>query len=123
MTEKLFINCSNHSSANWSRKQKEAAGMYGCIKDFSFPEVDPAWSREEIYACAERLCQKILAQNPEAVMCQGEFTLTYAVVKRLKKENVKVVAACSRRQSEEAVREDGSLEKRTVFQFVRFREY
>lgn len=123
MGERIFINCSNHTSMKWSKEQREAAQMYGKVEDLPFPEVDPAWGKDEIFDCAERVCEIILAKEPDAVMCQGEFTLTYAVVARLKKENIKVVAACSRRQSEEVVRADGSTEKRNVFKFVRFREY
>lgn len=123
MEGKRFINCSNHPSANWCREQREAAEVYGRIEDFPFPEVEPGWDREQICECAERLCKAILEREPEAVMCQGEFTLTYAIVDRLKKEPVKVLAACSRRAAEECRKEDGSIEKRTVFQFVKFREY
>lgn len=56
-------------------------------------------------------------------MCQGEFTLTYAIVTRLKKNGITVFAACSRRGTEEIRNADGSTQKKVLFSFERFREF
>ena len=84
--EKVFINCSNHPSAIWSKEQKQAAEAYGQIRDIDFPEVDPGWTEQEIQREADRICGEIFQYNVAAVMCQGEFTLTYAIVRNLRKE-------------------------------------
>lgn len=84
MEERRFINCSNHPSANWCREQRESAEIYGKIEDFPFPDVDPGWDSTQIRVCAEKICREILENKPNAVMCQGEFTLTYAIVEQLK---------------------------------------
>ncbi len=55
-------------------------------------------------------------------MCQGEFCLSYHVIERLKKAGVRVVAACSERVVEEVYGKTGT-EKKSVFQFIQFREY
>ena len=121
--EKVFINCSNHPSAIWSKEQKQAAEAYGQIRDIDFPEVDPGWTEQEIQREADRICGEIFRYNVAAVMCQGEFTLTYAIVRKLKERKIPALAACSSRRTEETVNENGSTQKSTVFIFERFRKY
>mgnify|MGYP003306754194 CR=1 FL=1 len=41
----------------------------------------------------------------------------------LKKQGIKVVAACSERRAEENVKDDGIIEKNSIYEFVQFREY
>ena len=121
--EKVFVNCSNHPSKRWSKGQKEAAEEYGRIVDTRFPEVDPAWTAEQVHAEAERICREIDKYCVGAVMCQGEFTLTYSIVSRLKKKGITVLAACSRRRTEETTNEDGTIQKKVIFSFEGFREF
>ena len=116
---KRFVNFSNHPSANWSKEQIEAAEKYGEICDYPFPSISATADEEEIAALADITAEKILAMNPEAVMCQGEFTLTYAVICRLVRHDVPVLAACSERQ----VRELPDGKKEVVFRFEGFRKY
>ena len=59
----------------------------------------------------------------DAVMVQGEFTLVYGVVNRLKNAGIKVVSACSERKAIEYQDEYGNDIKENRFSFVRFREY
>ena len=118
----IFVNFSNHASCNWSQEQLCEAGKYGEIIDLPFPSV-PAEMEEEGIAClADKCVEKIMASSqgtaPAAVMCQGEFTLAFAVTKRLRKMNIPVVAACSERIAEV---KDGA--KISVFRFRRFRCY
>lgn len=123
MGEKVFINCSNHPSEKWCGAQRQEAEKYGTIVDIPFPEVDPVCTTEQVQALAEQICEKIDPYNAAAVMCQGEFTLTYAIVSRLKKKGVIALAACSRRKTEETVKEDGSIQKKVIFDFEGFREF
>lgn len=116
---KRFVNFSNHPSANWSKEQTEAAERYGEICDYPFPSISATADEEEIAALADITAEKIMAMNPEAVMCQGEFTLTYAVICRLVRQDVPVLAACSERQ----VRELPDGKKEVVFRFEGFRKY
>lgn len=118
----MFINFSNHPSGKWSIEQIRAAEEFGQIKDFPFPEVSPAATGEEIAEMAEKIKDEILQMHPDAVLCQGEFTLAYAVTSRLKRENIKVIAACSERRVEEVV-ENNATVKRLIFRFAGFREY
>lgn len=118
MREKKFINFTNHKSEAWEQKQIDAAREYGEIMDIPFPNVDPQCSEQEIKEIGEQCCREILWHNPEAVLCQGEFTLTVEIVQRLKSAGVRVLAACSER----VVTEREGI-KTSVFRFVRFREY
>lgn len=121
--EKVFINCSNHPSETWCAEQKKAAEEYGRIVDIRFPEVDPGWTNAQVNAEAERICGEIDQYNAAAVMCQGEFTLTYAIISRLKEKGITVLAACSRRRTEEIINDDGSTQKKALYSFEGFREF
>lgn len=114
----VFINFSNHPSSNWDTLQLNAAHSLGEIIDIPFPNVSPESTPEDIYKISTACVEQILQHSPCAVLCQGEFTLTYAVVSLLKKNNIKVLAACSERQVVTV-----SNEKRSIFSFVQFREY
>jgi len=113
-----FINLSNHPSAAWGDAQKEAALKYGELVDVQFPAVDPRASKEEVEALAEKILKQVLELSPAAVMCQGEFTLAYAIVNLLKKNGIPALAGCSDRLVEER---DGK--RISEFVFVQFREY
>ena len=119
----MFINCSNHKSSDWSKEQLDAARMYGDIVEIPFPAVKADSTMEEIESTAEEICSRIVTLSPTCVMCQGEFTLTYALVKRLLIAGINTVAACAERSVEEKKLEDGSTQKTAVFRFVGFRNY
>ena len=95
---KKFVNCSNHPSRLWSVMQRETAEKYGEIVD-------------------------ILALEPTAVMCMGEFVVCFRIVQKLKARGIKVLASCSERRATEHVKEDGTVQKETLFVFQGFREY
>ena len=114
-----FVNFTNHPVETWEDSQVTAAQVYGEIIDIPFPVVRPNAGEEEIIVLAEQSIEKIMTMEPVAVMCQGEFTLAYAVINRLKMRDVKVVAACSERMVE--INEEGK--KVVTFHFERFREY
>lgn len=119
----VFINFSNHPSSKWSKEQIDAALKYGALVDVEFPKVNPAATEEDIKVLGDECVKKILSLSPNIVMCQGEFTLTYYVVDRLKENGVQCVSACSERVAEEHKAEDGTLIKSSIFKFVSFRSY
>lgn len=119
----IVINFTNHPSEFWDITQKEAALKYGEIVDIPFPHVDENANSEEVVQLAQEYIDKIIEMKPTMVVCQGEFCLTYHVIKQLKKNNIKVMAACSKRETYEIQNVDGSVVKTAVFKFVRFREY
>lgn len=120
---KTFVNFSNHTSTSWTIAQREAAEQYGEIVDVTFPQVEPSADETQVKTLAEKMLKEILACDPAAVMVQGEFTLVYRVVTGLLERGIPAVAACSERKTEEWLQEDGTVVKKAVFQFVRFREY
>lgn len=117
----MLINYSNHPNSSWDEKQKEAAKKWGGdeIVDFPFLNVDSNWDENKIKAQAEEEVKKILELQPAAVMCQGEFCLSYSIIGKLQQHGITVIAACSER----VVEMKSQNEKVVKFQFVRFREY
>lgn len=101
----------------------KSAEFYGDIKDISFPDVNVGLTSEEIDSLSEKYVMEILSYNPSCVLCQGEFTLAYAVILKLRQKGIRVVAACSERVVSERINSDGNAEKLSVFNFVQFREY
>lgn len=121
--KKIFINHTNHPSTRWCAEQISAAEVYGEILDIPFPAIEPEATAEEVREVVGIYLEKILAQEPAAVLCQGEFNYTFALVEQLKNFGVKVMAATSKRVTSEEVLPDGSTRQVSTFRFVRFREY
>ena len=120
----VFVNFSNHPSSRWSEEQLKVAGQqYGEIVDVPFPSLDPCMDERAIAEIGEDCIEKILKLSPCAVMCQGEFTLTFYVVNRLINKGISCVSACSERSSVEVMQEDGSVRKESLFLFRGFRKY
>ncbi len=121
----MFINFSNHPSDKWETAQIDAARKYGEIVDIPFPDVPADADEEKIEQIACECLQTILssADDIKAVMAQGEFTLTYKIVVGLKEKKIKVMSACAQREVSEYIDEKGNNVKKSVFRFVRFREY
>lgn len=115
---KFFVNFTNHSSDIWEENQRKAAQEYGEIVDLPFPAVHPDAKEQDIAALGEEYCRKILEWKPAAVLCQGEFSLTFFVVARLREKGVKVLTACSERRTVQ----NGNV-KSSIFEFAGFREY
>lgn len=118
-----FINYSNHLSSTWGERQKKAAEVYGEIIDVPFPVVDEEMTSKEVERLAEDEVRRIMENRPDCVMCQGEFCLSFRVIKDLQKNGVKVVAACSKRRVISEILENDRVEKKSIFEFVQFREY
>lgn len=118
----MFINFSNHPSTNWSEKQINKAKEYGEVIDIPFPQVNPLATHAEIDLLANEFINKIVEKNPSIVMVQGEMTLCFRVIQLLKEQGIKVVCACSTRNTKEII-QDGKTIKTAIFEFVQFREY
>ncbi|MCR5667353.1 MAG: hypothetical protein K6G01_11075 [Eubacterium sp.] len=119
----MFINFSNHPSTRWSEKQVLYAKQYGEICDMAFPSVGPTADENEIENLSSQILGDIMKKHPKAVLVQGEFTLCYSLIKKLRKENIRCLAACSTRNVIEKTQSDGSIKRESVFEFCRFREY
>lgn len=127
----MFINVSNHPSSNWNEEQIAAAASYGAIVDLLCPIIGPRRSDEELNALVETTCQKVkdLIATDESnisesiVMAQGESVFIYRLVRALKADGIRVVAACSERHVTEVLQADGSSLKTSRYQFAGFREY
>ena len=126
----MLINFTNHPSERWTDDQKNCAiELYGAVKDLPFPAVPTGAGATEVIGMADGIIDKILAMKEEnsaseafAVMAQGEFTLTYAVVSRLRNLGITVLSAVTERISTEEV-VNGEVRKTAIFRFAGFREY
>jgi CRISPR-associated protein Csx16 len=118
----VFVNLSNHRSADWSEAQRSAALQLAPeIVDWQFPAVPPEAGTDEIATLADRIVSQLTEELPGVThaMVQGEFTLAHMLVRRLQERRVVCLAATTRRE----VLEDAGPVKTTRFEFVRFREY
>lgn len=118
----LLINLSNHPSAGWGARQREAAEMYGEIEDIDFPAIPPEAGEREITDLAEEYVARI-AERAETrdvtVHIMGEMTFCYAVITRLQPLGIPCLASTTRRQVTGTA--DGVKEVR--FDFETFRKY
>ncbi len=119
----MFVNFTNHPYKTWSLRQKAAAAAYGSVADLPFPAVDPAADEAEISRLADGYEAKIAAMAPQAVLCQGEFTLCHELIQRLTARGIRVLAACTQRVVSERADANGQWIKQATFEFVRFRCY
>lgn len=114
-----FYNITNHPSTKWGADQLAAAcELGGEVIDLPFPNVPPLATSEDVSAMADALA----AQVPDGAvgMVSGEWTLAYALTRRLRDRGIALYAACSDRKVVETV-EGGVTKKTAVFEFVRFR--
>ncbi len=118
-----FINFSNHNSQNWSEQQVNEARKWGDIIDIPFPAVCADATKKEIMEIGDKYVDIICANDPGAVMCQGEFTLSFYVVSKLVAKGISCVSACTERVAEVKELPNGQIEKKSIFKFVCFREY
>ena len=141
----MFINNTNREHATWSKEQLGAAKPYGEIVDMIMPglaaEADEAEADRVAGLVVRRILRRLDPENfprgeeqnrvpegkPEeirdAVLCQGDFTLVYRVVRQLKDAGVTVMAPTFRRVTKPTLRPDGTTAVGYSFDFVRFREY
>jgi CRISPR-associated protein Csx16 len=114
-----FVNLSNHPSAKWEEAQMQAARVLAeCIEDVMFPAVPPDADEKAIGTLAKECIARVPPETTHALV-QGEFTLTFELVRRLQASGITCLAATSTRNVEEEA--DGR--KVSSFTFVRFRVY
>lgn len=120
----MLLNLSNHPSANWNADQISAAiERWGEIVDYPFPAVGSRWDEGQMLECAVKIADEAARLSPDAVLCQGEMSMTFILVALLQRRGIPVYAATSERDSIEEKLPDGSIRKQAVFRFVMFREY
>lgn len=120
----IFLNFSNHPSQYWTPAQRNAALALapGEIVDLPFPAVSPQADEAEIRQLAQAAADQICQMAPQVVMCQGEFGVTFHVVRLLQARGIPVVYSCSQRRVVEQQTSTGTR-KTAEFSFVRFRQY
>ena len=119
----MLVNFSNHGVKGWTPEQLAAAeNAWKNVEDMAFPNVSPSATKQEVEALAQASVDAIMEKCPDAVMVQGEMTLVFSVVSKLKEMGVTVVAATTERVVE--IKEvNGETIKTSVFKFIQFREY
>ena len=118
-----FINHTNHPSSRWEEGQRRAVGKDRTIIDWPFPSIPADGGEEEVRRLAEENARTILAYRPSAVLVQGEFSYTFALVSILKEAGIPTLSACSERHVSERTDENGETVRESRFAFRRFRTY
>jgi CRISPR-associated protein Csx16 len=114
-----FVNISNHPSAGWGDEQRTAAlALCDELLDLPFPQVDPRTGSRGVLELARSVLEQIPGGTTHA-MVQGEFTLSFTLVRRLQRAGVICVAATTLRETVPV--DEGRMIAR--FRFVRFRRY
>lgn len=120
----MFANVSNHPVPVWPAAQCRAAeAIARPIVDFAFPPVDPAATESDVAELARRVADSVIAAGATAAMVEGEFTLTYSVVRLLQRAGVRCYAATSARMASDSPLDGGRVARHSVYSFVGFREY
>ena len=120
---RVFVNLSNHPSADWCEEQKKAALAYGGIIDVPFPSVPSSCSDKAMQKLADKAIGAVTKAAYPArevtVHVMGEMTLTYRIVNKLKARGIRCLASTTNRMTNDL----GNGEKISQFHFVEFREY
>lgn len=115
----VFVNLTNHPSAEWEDAQRQAAlALAPGLVDVAFPAVPPAADEEAITALAKETGAAV-PQGATHALVQGEWTLTVALLPLLQRRGIVCLAATTARDVN--VADDGA--KTSRFRFVRFRRY
>ena len=114
-----FLNISNHPSSSWTAQQTEAAQVLGGEpSDVRFPNIDPSWSTSEIKDFAILFAKSLDLEGVESAMVAGEPLFAVLLVRELQALGVVCYSATTER-----VVEESEGEKRSRFNFVRFRAW
>ena len=118
----MFINLSNHPSANWSEKQLAEAQKYGEIIDMSFPVVSPTEDEAYIASLVTNYLKNILSYyHPvrDVFHIMGEMCFSFSLIKKLQERGFTCLASTSERIVTETI----PGYKEVYFKFIRFRKY
>ena len=100
-----------------------AISDYGEVVDMPYPSINGRTTEVEIKNYAQIYLHKIEEMNPAAVFLAGEFTFTFMLADALIARGYLVLAATSKRTTQEVVQPDGTVKKVSKFNFVQFRPY
>ena len=92
------------------------------IKTF-WSNIDPEMSGLERDDKALEIVDDVVKKKADSVWIQGESVMVYKVVKRLEYRNIPAFASTTKREAIEVRKEDGSIEKKSVFKHCRFINY
>lgn len=124
---RCFLNLSNHPLETWSEAQLRAARALGLGEprelDGGMPIVAPEAPTAEVAELARHLADRALELHAAGAHVAGDFSLTHALVLELQARSIRCFAATTSRQSTERRREDGAVERTSIFDFVAWREY
>lgn len=124
---RTFVNLSNHPIASWPPGQLDAARAEGlgepCDWPGGMPDVAADSDTETVVRLARTLVAEVIASGARAAFVATDYALTYALVSELQRAGVRCFSAATRRESLEHRASDGSVEKTSIFRFVRWREY
>lgn len=130
LADRVFINLSNHPSSGgrvpWTAAQVEASEALGCgsVVDVPFPAVDPHATFDDIETLARETVTDLLkSRSVSAAFVAGEPTLAFTLVGLLEAAGVACYAATTERTAVETQLEDGSVQKSSIFRFVKWRRY
>lgn len=119
MTKSVFINLSNHPSANWNAKQKEAAAQLAeRIIDIPFPNVPPTDDLDGVLSLVREKLETIDGIAPWSdivIHVAGEPTFVAQMVLHAPQETTLVCSTTER----VSVEKDGV--ETSVFTFCQFR--
>lgn len=120
----MLLNLTNHPVICWPKvQQAEAERRWGRIIDLPFPAVDSDCPIGDVIAQAQEIVRQASALKPSAVLCQGEMTMTVALVHYFQMEGIPIYAACCQRDVTMLKEKNGTMWKNSRFCFVQFREY
>lgn len=115
----MLLNLSNHPSHLWPDNQIQAAlKQYDSVEDLPFPQINPAWTSDQVLRLAEEYEIKIRKISPTAVHVMGELTFTFALVSKLQSIGIPCIASTTKRNATE----EGNI-KQSVFEFIGFRDF
>ena len=119
MRQFCLVNLSNHPHNGWGSAQRQAAfRLVDRIEDLAFPAVPPKASEDDVAALADA-CLATVPPGATHALVQGEFTLTFELVRRLQDRGIICLASAHKREEEGA----DAAARSSAFQFVRFRRY
>jgi CRISPR-associated Csx2 family protein len=122
-----FVNLSNHAIQDWSQEQRNAVRSLGFDDlvelEGGMPIVETNADSDAVRRLADDIVERVVQQGADGAHVSGEYTLTTALVSRLKHRTIRCFAATTKRETGEHQQVDGAIRTERVFRFVRWREY
>ncbi len=119
----MLINFSNHPSADWPQKQRDAANIWGEVRDIAFPGIAPEMSEEEILALVESYRRKFPWDTANPVFLAGEYCFAFAMTDLLLRKRVRVLSTESNLKLVTGPMENGTTRRTATLDFLRFLDY